>query len=102
MWSIVHANKRPVSIVAMYFFTNTQNWQYCHYYRPQTKLRKGNVFTSVCQEFCPQGGVYASMHWGRHPRAGTHHPRAGTPPWQVHYPAGTPPMAGTPLGRYTP
>ena len=24
-------------------------------YRPQTKLRKGNVFTSVCQEFCPQG-----------------------------------------------
>ena len=23
-------------------------------YRPQTKLRKGNVFTSVCQEFCPQ------------------------------------------------
>ena len=26
-----------------------------HHYRPQTKLRKGNVFTSVCQEFCPQG-----------------------------------------------
>ena len=26
-----------------------------HFYRPQTKLRKGNVFTSVCQEFCPQG-----------------------------------------------
>ena len=25
------------------------------YYRPQTKLRKGNVFTSVCQEFCPRG-----------------------------------------------
>ena len=25
----------------------------CHY-RPQTKLLKGNVFTSVCQEFCPQ------------------------------------------------
>ena len=28
------------------------------FYRPQTKLRKGNVFTRVCQEFCPQGGVY--------------------------------------------
>ena len=27
-----------------------------HFYRPQTKLRKGNVFTSVCQEFCQQGG----------------------------------------------
>ena len=24
-----------------------------HYYRPQTMLRKGNVFTTVCQEFCP-------------------------------------------------
>ena len=23
-------------------------------YRPQQYLRKGNVFTSVCQEFCPQ------------------------------------------------
>ena len=23
---------------------------------PATKLRQGNVFTSVCQEFCPQGG----------------------------------------------
>ena len=26
------------------------------YYRPQAKLRKGNVFTSMCQEFCPHGG----------------------------------------------
>ena len=26
-------------------------------YRPQMKLRKSNGFTSVCQEFCPQGGV---------------------------------------------
>ena len=25
-------------------------------YRPQLLLRKGNVFTSVCQEFCPWGG----------------------------------------------
>ena len=35
-------------------------------YRPQTKLPKGNVFTSVCQEFCPLG-VYLNMHWCRHP-----------------------------------
>ena len=27
----------------------------CLHYRSQTKLRKGNVFTSVCQEICPQG-----------------------------------------------
>ena len=25
-------------------------------YRPQQQLREGNVFTSVCQEFCPRGG----------------------------------------------
>ena len=49
------------------------------------RLRKGNVFTSVCQEFCPQGREcipactgadtppdrYSSMHWGRHPPAAT-------------------------------
>ena len=28
-------------------------------YRPQMKLRKGNVFTCVCQSFCSQGGVQA-------------------------------------------
>ena len=41
-----------------------------HFYRPQTKVRKGNVFTRVCQEFCPQG-VIPSMHWGRHPPVST-------------------------------
>ena len=36
-----------------YFITD------CNYvYRPQTKLRKGNVFTSVCQEFCPHRRGY--------------------------------------------
>ena len=60
-------------------------------YHPQTKLQKGNVFTSVCQEFCPV--VYPSMHWGRHPLAdapgqtlplpGSQHPPwADTPPRQ--------------------
>ena len=38
-----------------------------HYYRPQTELREGNVFTSVCQEFCPGGGVH------------TYFPQADTP-----------------------
>ena len=26
---------------------------------PATKLRQGNIFTSVCQEFCPQGACVA-------------------------------------------
>ena len=33
--------------------SNFCGWMYI--YRPQTKLRKGNVFTSVCQDFCPRG-----------------------------------------------
>ena len=27
-----------------------------HIYRPQKKLRKGNVFTPICQSFCSRGG----------------------------------------------
>ena len=29
---------------------------------PATKLGQGNIFRSVCQEFCSQGGVAPSMH----------------------------------------
>ena len=43
-------------------------------YHPQTKLWKGNVFTSVCQEFCAWGGIPPGRH----------------PPWQ------TPPWADAP------
>ena len=59
-----------------------------------TKLGQGNIFTSVCQEFCPRGGrVSASVHAGIHPPGpGTpptrHPPRPGTPP--------PPPRPGTP------
>ena len=41
-----------------------------HCYRLQTKLRKGNVFTPVCQSFCSQGACMAGgmcgggMHGG--------------------------------------
>ena len=59
------------------------------------KLRQGNIFTSVCQEFCPQGvGCLFSACWDTHP-PGRH------PPWQTSPRANTPslPWAGTPLGR---
>ena len=46
------------------------------------KLRQGNIFTSVCQEFCPQRGS-ASVHAG------------------VHTPLGRPPCRH-PLGRNPP
>ena len=57
---------------------------------PATKLGKGNIFSSMCQEFCSQGGDT----W------------AGTPPRQLHPRVGTPrqvhPRQVHPLGRYTP
>ena len=69
-----------------------------------TKLGQGNIFTSVCQEFCPQGGrVSPSVHAGIPPR--TRHP-----PWdQAHHPPQTrhpprtrhPPGADPPETRHT-
>ena len=92
---------------------------YVSYYRPQTNLRKGNVFTSVCLEFCPQRGVYtpqADTPWTDPPRQtpppslGRHHPPwADTPradtPWTDPPLADTPTLPGqTPpsLGRHSP
>ena len=47
-------------------------------YRPQQYLHKGNVFTSVCQEFCPHGGGRCTPPPGRHPVGQT--PPRQTPP----------------------
>ena len=40
-----------------------------NFYRPQTKLWEGNVFTGVCRSFCPQGCLprewgFISRVWG--------------------------------------
>ena len=57
---------------------------------PATKLGQGNIFSSVCQEFCSRGGGVP----GQVP------PRQVHPPGQVHPPwAGTPPGA-VQAGRY--
>ena len=77
-----------------------------------TKLGQGNIFTSVCQEFCPQGGrVSASATcWDTPPRPGRHPPGADTPqtrqtpPWSRHIPldqADTPRTRQTPPGKQT-
>ena len=55
-------------------FLLTTNYYYC----PQQSLREGNVFISVCQEFCPWGGVYPSIPLCRHPRS--RHPSGQTLP----------------------
>ena len=71
-------------------------------------LPEGNVFTSICQEFCPQGGVSQhAMGRGVHPPGRL--PRADTPWPDTHpgqTPPGTPPMAtevgGThPTGKHS-
>ena len=55
-------------------------------YRPQAKLRKGNVFTPVCQSFCSWRGVCPSPCWDTSP-----------PPGQTPIP-----WVDTPLGRHQP
>ena len=81
--------------------------KFTHLLLAATKLGQGNIFTSVCQEFCPQGGgrVSASVHAGVHhpnppqgadppdPPGSRHPPGPGTPPEQ------TPPEPGTPRTR---
>ena len=69
-------------------------------YRPQTKLRKGNVFTSVCKEFCPKKGVCIPAGTGADtPSANTPRqtPPRQAPPWADTPSGQTPPWANTPL-----
>ena len=70
-----------------------------------TKLGQGNIFTSVCQEFCPQGageeGVCLSACWDTPPPRDQAHPPPGPgthTPLTSHHPprADTPPGPGTP------
>ena len=81
-------------------------------------LRQGNISSSVCQEFCPQGREYLGRYppgrynpLGRYtPWAGIpparYTPQVGTTPGQVHPQVGIPlwtgthtPQAGTPPGQ---
>ena len=62
-------------------------------------LGQSNIFSSVCQEFCPGGWGLPQCILGYHPPLGPgrHPPRTGhAPPWQADLP--TPDQAGTPLG----
>ena len=80
-----------------------------------TKLGQGNIFTSVCQEFCPQGGCLPQCMLGytTPPGPDPHPPpdQAHTPPGSTQHPPGSrhPPdqahpldQAHTPQTRHTP
>ena len=65
-----------------------------------TKLWQGNIFTSVCQEFCPHGrGCLPQYMLGYTPL--DRHPSLGRPPGQTH-PPGRHPPGQTPPGQITP
>ena len=52
-----------------------------YFYRPQTKLREGNVFTPICDSVHGGGvGLYPSIQWagGEHPPGQIPPPRADT------------------------
>ena len=73
-------------------------------YRPQTKLRKGYVFTPVCHSVHREGGVCPSACWDTH-TPGQTSPQTDTP--QADTPWADPPLTDTPqadthLGKHPP
>ena len=58
---------------------------------------ESNVFTSVYQEFCPQGGHVCLWVWGMYTPLGRHPPLSKTPPQ-----ADTQPQADTPFRQTLP
>ena len=60
-------------------------------------LGLGNIFTSVCQEFCSQGGGYLGKY--PPPGPGTPPPPDQVPPWDQVHPSRT---RYTPGARYPP
>ena len=72
-------------------------WNSYYCYRLQTKLRKGNVFTSMCQEFCPLGG--RSIPPRQTPPPPGRHPPSRHPPQARHLP-GRHPSGQTPSQRW--
>ena len=65
----------------LFLFPDWQCFVCIYFYRPQTKLRKGNVFTPVCQSFCSQGGCLPQCILGyTHPPLWADTPPGQTPP----------------------
>ena len=80
-----------------------------NYYRPQQSCGQGNIFSSVCQEFCSRRGVYPIACWDIPPRPGAETPLVRHPPLVRHLPGQTPsrtrsrpPRSDTPLWSDTP
>ena len=62
LWKLIlpfHHNLEagPESLINLHISAIHVNTVETYLLPPATKLGQGNVFTSVCQEFCPQGGI---------------------------------------------
>ena len=51
----------------------------CVFTAHKRSLGQGNIFRSVCQEFCPQWGRYPSMHYSWYPSMPCRYPGGGIP-----------------------
>ena len=75
-------------------------WDKVMFLPPATKLGQGNIFSSMCQEFCPQVvGKYLGRYTSPCTQGGV--PGQEHPPGKVHLPWTGTHQSGTPP-RYTP
>ena len=85
-----------VCLCTLHLFPFDMSHAHNHYplnnYRPQTKLRKGYVFTPVCHSVHRGGGICPSGFWNTPPWADT--------PLAKHPPGGDPAADGYCCGRY--
>ena len=58
----------------------TRDWKFLIITARKRSLGQGNIFSSVCQEFCSQGGLPQCMLGYHHPR--TRHPPKADTPWE--------------------
>ena len=97
----------------MYAGHLTKNLQFDLFTAHKQSLGQGNIFSSMCQEFCSQGVLPQCMlgyhpPWeqkpprSRPPPPGSRHPPGPGTPRRRHPPGADTPQPGTPLGADTP
>ena len=72
------------------------NGNLCHLYRRKRSLGQGNIFSSVCQEFCSQEGGLPQCMLEYHTRADI------PPPGSIHPPGTRHPLGADTLQEQTP
>ena len=96
------SNFRKLVLIRKFLFRLSQ-WKPIFTAR-KGSLEKGNIFSSMCQEFCSLGGICLSACWytTHHPQTREPLPPKQTPPWNRHPPDQAPPSEQTLHGPGTP